>query len=447
MNDKVVMPLWMFGLFIVVMNTTMFNVSIPDIIRDLHISADLGSWIVSGYSIGYALTTVIYSRLSDSVPVRKLVAVGLSILGLSSVLGLFAHSFSLLLAARILQSAGAGVMAGLGLVLVSRYIPSSRRGRAITMITAGSAMAFGFGPIAGGLISKYWGWNGLFGVTCLVLIMIPVLLRFLPKEQPQSASFDSIGALLIVVNTTTLLLAVMKLSFVWLAVSLLSLAAHAWHMRIRKEPFINPKLLRQPGYGKLVAIAFCTGVVNMGNLFLMPLALAQLFSKDAMVIGFMIAPGAILSAALSRSFGKWIDRYGNWKFLMLGHGLIGVVLIVFSLVLSPSPYVIVGGYMLFSSAYSFTTAALNNESTQLLPKTYIGSGMGLQQLIQFFGGSASVAVCGLMLEHMSSLRPAHAYEHVYQLLTAVCGGSFLLLVWYMAGKRNGAVKAQPAQAG
>ncbi|MEK3687835.1 MULTISPECIES: MFS transporter [Paenibacillus] len=63
MNDKVVMPLWTFCLFIVVMNTTMFNVSLPTIIQDLHISADLGSWIISSYSIGYALSTVIYSRL------------------------------------------------------------------------------------------------------------------------------------------------------------------------------------------------------------------------------------------------------------------------------------------------------------------------------------------------------------------------------------------------
>ena len=120
MNDKVVMPLWTCCLFIVVMNTTMFNVSLPTIIQDLSISADLGSWIISSYSIGYALSTVIYSRLSDLVPIRRLLTVGLITLGLSSVFGLFAHSFQALLITRIMQSAGAGAMAGLGLVLASR---------------------------------------------------------------------------------------------------------------------------------------------------------------------------------------------------------------------------------------------------------------------------------------------------------------------------------------
>lgn len=189
MNDKIVLPIWSIGLFIVVMNTTMFNVSIPSIITDLHITADLGSWIISSYSIGYALSTVIYSRLSDIVPIRRLLAAGLIILGLSSIIGIFAHEFRTLLAARILQSAGAGAMAGLGLVLASRYVPAERRGRAIALISAGSAMAFGLGPIVGGVISEYLGWNGLFAVTCLVLVILPVLLRLLPgRSRPADDS-------------------------------------------------------------------------------------------------------------------------------------------------------------------------------------------------------------------------------------------------------------------
>lgn len=144
MNDKVVMPLWTMCLFIVVMNTTMFNVSLPTIIQDLQISADLGSWVISSYSIGYALSTVIYSRLSDVLPIRRLLTVGLITLGLASVFGLFAHDFNTLLITRIVQSAGAGAMAGLGLVLTSRYVPIERRGAAIAMISAGSAIG-GFG--------------------------------------------------------------------------------------------------------------------------------------------------------------------------------------------------------------------------------------------------------------------------------------------------------------
>lgn len=430
MNDKIVMPLWTFGLFIVVMNTTMFNVSIPSIIRDLNISTDLGSWIISSYSIGYALSTVIYSRLSDTVSIRRLLTVGLMVLGLSSIFGIFARDFNTLLAARILQSAGSGAMAGLGLVLASRYIPIERRGRAIAMISAGSAMAFGLGPIVGGVISEYIGWNGLFAITCLVLAVLPLLLRLLPQEQPKTASFDILGAALTVINAATLLTAVTQQSAVWLAISFLSLAAHVLHLKKAKQSFINPELLKKFGYGKLLAIGFCILVLNLGNLFLMPLVLANLFNQSAMSIGLMIAPGAIFSAILTRFVGRWIDQYGNIRFLLIGHGILAAVLAFFYMDLSASPVVILFGYLCFSPAFSATMASLNNETSQILPKSLIGSGMGLLQLIQFFGGSVSVAVCGLLLEYQKNTVLANAYQHVYGLLFVVSLCSFGVMLWY-----------------
>ncbi|WP_261301408.1 MFS transporter [Paenibacillus andongensis] len=430
MNDKIVMPVWTIGLFIVVMNTTMFNVSIPSIIQDLGITADLGSWVISSYSIGYALSTVIYSRLSDVLPIRKLLIVGLLVLGLSSIFGLFAREFHALLMARILQSAGAGVMAGLGLVLASRYIPIERRGSAIAMISAGSAMAFGLGPIVGGLISEYFGWNGLFAITCLVLVILPILVRLLPKENAAAFRFDILGACLTIVNATTLLLAVTQVSAAWLAVSCLSLLLHAWHLKRADNTFINPELLRNPTYLKLVTIGFCILVLNLGNLFLMPLVLAKLFHQSAMMIGLTIAPGAILSAFLTRFVGRWIDRYGNLRFMFIGHCMLSLVMIGFYTTLGASPFVTLLGYLCFSPAFSATIASLNNETSRILPKSLIGSGMGLMQLIQFFGGSISVAICGILLEIQKNTPLPYSFKHVYGLLFLVGLSSLSMLLWY-----------------
>lgn len=430
MNDKIVMPVWTIGLFIVVMNTTMFNVSIPSIIQDLGITADLGSWVISSYSIGYALSTVIYSRLSDVLPIRKLLTAGLLVLGSSSVFGLFARDFNALLMARILQSAGAGAMAGLGLVMASRYIPIERRGSAIAMISAGSAMAFGLGPIVGGLISEYLGWNGLFAVTCLVLVILPILVRLLPKENATAFRFDILGALLTIVNATTLLLAVTQLSVSWLVASCLSLLVHAWHLKRANNTFINPELLGNPAYRKLVTIGFCILVLNLGNLFLMPLVLAKAFDQSAMMIGLTIAPGAILSAFLTRFVGRWIDRYGNLRFMFIGHCILSFVMIAFYLTLGASPLVILLGYLCFSPAFSATIASLNNETSRILPKSLIGSGMGLMQLIQFFGGSISVAICGILLEIQKNTSLPYSFKHVYGLLFLIGLSSLGMLLWY-----------------
>ncbi|TVY07816.1 MFS transporter [Paenibacillus cremeus] len=442
MNDKIVMPVWTIGLFIVVMNTTMFNVSIPSIIHDLHITADLGSWVISSYSIGYALSTVIYSRLTDTVPIRRLLTVGLLVLGLSSVVGIFAHSFQALLTARILQSAGAGVMAGLGLVLASRYIPLERRGSAIAMISAGSAMAFGLGPIVGGLISEYFGWNGLFVITCLILVILPVLLRLLPKENAMPLRFDIPGAILTVVNAATLLLAVTQLSVVWLIVSALSFVVHGIHLKRGRETFINPELLKNTAFRKLTVIGFCILVLNLGNLFLMPLVLANLFHRSPMEVGLTIAPGAVLSAFLTRFVGRWIDRYGNLRFVLIGHLVMACVMLVFSTVLGSSSLVTLLGYICFSPAFSATIASLNNETSRILPKSLIGSGMGLMQLIQFCGGSISVAVCGILLELQQHTSLLPSYRHVYGILLLIGLLSIGMLLWYRLSAKQPAAAQQ-----
>lgn len=63
----------------------------------------------------------------------------------------------------------------------------------------------------------------------------------------------------------------------------------------------------------------------------MPLVLANLFHRSAMEIGLTIAPGAILSAFMTRFVGRWIDTYGNLRFLLIGHILISVVMLLFTL--------------------------------------------------------------------------------------------------------------------
>ncbi|WP_306983190.1 MFS transporter [Alkalicoccobacillus murimartini] len=440
MNDRVIVPLWALGLFIVIMNTTMFNVSIPGIIGELGVTAELGSWIISSYSIGYALTTVIYSRLSDSVSIRLLIAIGVTILMTGSVCGIFATDFNTLLLARILQSGGAGAIAGLGMVIVSRHIPYERRGSALALISAASAMAFGMGPIVGGIVYQTFGWGGLFAITCLVILIFPIIIPLLPKEEraeTKAFTFDMIGAGLTVINTISLLLAVTQRS-VWIFVlCLASVVVHGLYLRRNKPTFIRKELLKQPPYVKLLVVGFCVMSLNLGNLFLMPLVLASEFQTSAMGIGFMIAPGAILTAVISRYVGRGIDRLGNGTFILWGHVSLAGVALVFSLFTSISPLVILIGYLVFSPAFSATLSALNNEVSRILPDEYIGSGMGMMQLAQFMGGSLAVAVCGVLISFHVNVSIIHEYGFVYLCLLGLIVCSLVVYLWFRHSAANG----------
>jgi DHA2 family metal-tetracycline-proton antiporter-like MFS transporter len=358
---------------------------------------------------------------------------------LSSAIGIFAEDFYMLLVIRILQSLGAGVMSGLGLVIVSRYVPAERRGRSLTMISTGSAMAFGLGPIIGGVITQYFGFNGLFAFTCLILALMPVMLKMLPKEAPVPGSFDIRGALLTMVNASSLLVAVSLKSWLWLVIFLVSLLLHYLHMRRGKELFIRPELFKVPGIGKLMAAGFLAVMVNMGNLFLMPLVLADLFGKSPMVIGFFIAPGAILSAFLARLMGFWIDRFGSLRVLPVTLGIVAGVLVLFAATVPMAPLVILFGYLLFAPCFTATLSSLNKESSLILPKPLIGAGMGLLQMVQFFGGALSAPVSSMIVEWLKEPSLAHAYQGAYGCLMAAAIICLAILTWYrmsLPGEEN-----------
>lgn len=430
MNDRITIPTWSIGSFLVVMNTTMFNVSLPSIIQELHITAGLASWIVSGYSIVFALSTIIFSRLSDSIPIRKLLSIGLSILGASSIIGYLANSFEVILSARLLQGCGAGAMPGLGMVLASRYVPFERRGRAISMMATGSALAFGLGPVIGGAITQFMGWHGLFLIVCFVFLLIPILWRLLPEEPQKKIDFDTLGAVLTIVASASLLIALTKLSAIFLLIGLAAITWNVYHLRRKVKPFIYPTLFLQTGYRKLVLIAFSAFVLNMSILFLMPLVLSDVFHKQAASIGMIIFPGAILSAFLMNVIGRMIDRHGNFRFLLGGHIVIAISISVISTLLHLSASVVLFSYLLFAPSMSTVTSSLSNEVSRILPQEMIGSGMGLLQLSQFLGGSFAVAVCGLLLGWQKDIPSLLAFQHIFFFLFVVLAGSLAMIASY-----------------
>ncbi|WP_423798523.1 MFS transporter [Neobacillus sp. SAB-20_R2A] len=442
MNDRIIIPVWAIGSFLVLMNTTMFNVALPTIIHELHITAGEGSWIVSGYSIVFALSTVIFSRLSDYVPIRKLLFVGLILLGAASIVGFFTHSFGILMAARLIQASGAGAVPGLGIVLASRYVPFERRGRAITIIASGTSLAFALGPVIGGVITQFIGWNGLFLITCMVIPLVPVLWKLLPPEIPTEFRFDISGAALTAIAVVSLLICVMQLSLWFLLLSFGALTVNIWHLRKAKNPFVLPKLFLHHGYRKLLVVSFCAFILNMSMLFMLPLLLADGFHLPAGAVGLMMCPGSLLSAIMIRRVGSWIDRYGNYRFLIIGHFLMAASMIFMTMLVQVSPYIVMFGYIIFAPALSTIISALSNEVSRILAKDQIGSGMGLSQLSQFFGGSLAVAICGVLISWQAKIPFISSFQHIYLLLIVVLVGSLFILIWYGKRAHKGEINIQ-----
>lgn len=436
-HETKIVLLWSLTVWLVVMNTTMFNVALPSVLNDLSLSSGTASWIVSGYSIAFAISTLTYSRLSDFIPIAKLLSIGLMLLGISSIIGFFSNNFYMLLTARVLQAAGAGAVPGLAMVLAGKYIPISRRGKAMSLISSAASLGFGLGPVIGGAITQYLGWHYLFLITGFVILLLPLFQKLLPKEDAKQVHFDSLGGLLTGIGVTGLLLFLSTMSIALLAGTVILLFILWRHIHKVDIPFVQPSLLRNRQYLKLAGVGFSAFIVHFSTLFLMPIILTVIFEKDPAAIGMIIFPGAILSAVAAQFIGRLIDKFGNLPLIFFGHAflLISTVILVFFSTFSP--YAILIAYMFMSTGFSSLTSSIANEATRILPEKEIGAGMGMTQLVQFFGGAFGVALSGLFIEWQEGLSPMLIYTNIFAGLAGliVCSLAVFLL-YFLKSKKD-----------
>jgi DHA2 family metal-tetracycline-proton antiporter-like MFS transporter len=423
MREGLVTILLGVSVVLVIMNTMMFNLALPDVARVFQLPASSASWTVTGYSIVFAISSITYSRLSDFVPIRRLFVIGLLSLGLAAVAGYFSGSFAQLLAARILQASGAGSIPALSLVLVTRYVPLERRGKAMAAIMSAASLGLGLGPVLGGIIVQYMGWHVLFAVTALTLLLIPFYVVLLPKEQASQGSFDVLGALFSGLGTTGLLLFLTNQSWIYLVSGIIALLLFVIRIRSAKDPFVQPALFNNRAYLMLGAVGIAGYLCSFATLFLMPQILVHQFGLSVSAAGLVIFPGSLLAMLMSGRVGRIIDRYGNGSILRYIPLLLLTSVILFALFASSTYIAIIFIYMLLSVGFTFLTSSVSNEMSRILPKSQIGSGMGLFQLLQFFSGAFGVAATAAALVWQKELPLASAYSHIYWGLVVIVAAS------------------------
>lgn len=434
-REKIVIPLWSVMVWIVLMNTSMFNIVLPTVITDLNITPAQGSWIVTGYALFMAISTVTMSRLSDFIPIRTLLIAGMLMFSIASIIGFFAKTFSVLIVARLIQAAGSGASQALGIVLAARYIPVTRRGRAMSLISLAASLAFGLGPIVGGVIAYTFNWNYLFILTCLVLLLLPIFNKHLPREHLEKGKFDYVGCLLISLAAGTLLLFLTTLQFVFSVIMIVSTFLFIRHMKKVEAPFIQPELLTNRSYLKIIFIGFTAFSTHFATLFSLPLLLAEVYDKQSLEIGFTIFPGAMLSAASAILVGRLIDRFGNNLTMIVGNSLLIVSVLLFAFLTSFGSMMIMVIYLFMSVGFFSLTTSLSNELTRILPANQIGSGLGLQQLTTLFGVGFGVSIAGLFITKQEHLAPLIKYENTFLLFSGLMLLSYFILIHYIYMKK------------
>src|SRR5687767_7705202 len=160
-----------FGLFMIMLDNTVVNVALPSIQREL--GADLSSlqWIVTGYALTFAALMLIGGKLADAYGRRLIFVAGIVVFTFASLACGLAGSDDQLIAARVVQGAGAALMNPATLSIIAATFPPRQRGAAIGIWAGVSALALAIGPLVGGLLTEHVGWEWIFFVNIPVGVL------------------------------------------------------------------------------------------------------------------------------------------------------------------------------------------------------------------------------------------------------------------------------------
>jgi MFS transporter, DHA2 family, methylenomycin A resistance protein len=160
---------------------TLITVALPSVARGLHVSGSTTSIVLSAYFAAYALLLIPGGELVDRFGARRLALSGLALFAIGALFGALAGSFGQLLAARIIQGAGAGLVSPAALAGAVSGFPPERRGSALGIWGASAGMANLVGPLLGGLLTVAFGWRAdWWALVPLTLVSALAIERLLP---------------------------------------------------------------------------------------------------------------------------------------------------------------------------------------------------------------------------------------------------------------------------
>src|SRR5262245_11419661 len=164
-----------FGLFMIMLDNTVVNVALPSIQRELGANLSSLQWIVTGYALTFAALMLIGGKLADAYGRRLIFVVGIVIFTLASLACGLSGSEEQLIAARVVQGAGAALMNPATLSIIAATFPPRQRGTAIGIWAGVSALALAIGPLVGGLLTEHVGWEWIFYINIPVGVLAIVV--------------------------------------------------------------------------------------------------------------------------------------------------------------------------------------------------------------------------------------------------------------------------------
>ncbi|MBB4713665.1 MFS transporter [Streptomyces luteogriseus] len=307
------------GSSMAMLDSTVVNVALPRIGRDLDANLSALQWTVNAYMVTLAGLILLGGALGDRFGRRKVFVIGVVWFAVASLLCGIAPNSGVLIAARALQGVGGALLTPGSLALIQASFHPDDRGRAVGLWSGFGGVGAAVGPFVGGWLVDGPGWRWVFLLNVpLALVCVPVALRHVPESGDQQAHgrFDVLGAVLGALALALVTYALIEAGEGGLVVVVSAVAGLAAAVafvvveRRRPDPMMPPDIFASRQFTAVNLVTLCVYAALGGFFFLAALQLQVVVGYSALAAGTALLPTTVLMLLLSARSGELADRIG-----------------------------------------------------------------------------------------------------------------------------------------
>lgn len=397
---------------VVALQQTMVVPLLPDFPQILHTTADDVSWLVTATLLTSAVATPIVSRLADMFGKRRMMLVAMVMMVIGSVIAAAGGSFGMLVVGRAFQGFAASLIP-VGISIMRDELPKERVPSAVALMSATLGIGSALGLPLSGLIYQALGWQAIFVLSAIIgVLLIGAVLLIVPESAVRTrGKFDFLGAVMLSIALTALLLAISKGgSWGWTSEPTLLMFLTTvvmlglwfpYELRV-SSPMVDLRTsARRPVLftniaSVLVGFSMYANMLSTTQQLQMPTVSGYGFGLSVIVAGLCMVPSGLAMVALAPISALITKRFGAKATLIVGAAVLAGSYI-FRVFFNADVWMIVVGAMAVSMGTAIAYAAMPTLIMRSVPITETASANGLNSLLRAVGTSTASATVAAVL--------------------------------------------------
>jgi EmrB/QacA subfamily drug resistance transporter len=416
------------GLIMAVLDTTIVNVALDTLSRELNAPLHTIQWVATGYLLALAVVTPLSGWVTERFGSKPTWITCIVLFAVGSSLCALASSASELIAFRVLQGLGGGMLVPVGFTLVAQSAGPQRMGRALSLVGVPILLGPILGPVIGGLIIDQASWRWIFLVNVpIAIVAVGLAATLLPGRtgRVDAGPLDWRGAALLCPGLASIVFGLSEIERqggITHPVALGPLVAgfalvglFAWNATRTARPLIDVRLFRSRGFRAAAMITFTLGGALFGTLLVLPLYYQVDRGLSALDAGLLLAPQGLGAALALPISGRLTDRLGGGRVVLVGTTVLALATLPLVLLGSGTPYAVIAAVLFVRGmGLGASVQPTNAAAYSLLAGDQVPRATAALNTLRQVGGSIGTALLAVVLEHEQKHVPiAQAFHHTF----------------------------------